>query len=555
VTALSTSPFGTPAEIGDPRAATAIAGHLAQMAGGLESAGLGFGRNGATWSGAAAAAFAAIVAAQPKEFLRVADACRTVSHALHRHAEALTEAHAIQRRATAHVTTDPTLAQALTEQARATASSSAVDAARLVRETSQAAPDKPNLLMRLLRRGAELMSDLRLGAVEATESAVGVALSVNQFRLIHRPIETSDDAARTFAGVMTSARDPAALARAIVDWDTWQSNPARAAGHLAPDVVAAFFTAGTATTARGAEIAARQHAAVDYAHRLDDARRTVMREVGTNNRNELVNMAASGTGRRSALPWRGEGGTRLSARDSVTAERFWFTVASRERLVTTVIDEISQEVGGLLVGTEYRLKAMESFKRKLATQQALTGEPVERLLARAHDSVRYTVVFGDRRYAEGVVQTSAALDRWGFTPVEVKNYWQGSPRYRGLNTTWMHARSGTVIEMQFHTGQTYLANTLTHDMYERMRLPDTPLHERERLNDIIASAYARAPRPNGAETLTHDSLPPPTPPKDIELPPDYTAAAAGAGAVTTGGMLTVDRASADGRPTPPRGAR
>ena len=44
------------------------------------------------------------------------------------------------------------------------------------------------------------------------------------------------------------------LGKAVLDWDTWSDDPARALGHLLPDAIAAVFTAGAGTAAtRGAK--------------------------------------------------------------------------------------------------------------------------------------------------------------------------------------------------------------------------------------------------------------------------------------------------------------
>jgi Papain fold toxin 1, glutamine deamidase len=57
------------------------------------------------------------------------------------------------------------------------------------------------------------------------------------------------------------AEDPVAfgenLGKALLDWDTWADDPARALGHLVPDAIAAVFTAGAGTMAtRGVKGAA-----------------------------------------------------------------------------------------------------------------------------------------------------------------------------------------------------------------------------------------------------------------------------------------------------------
>jgi hypothetical protein len=535
----------TGTELGDPQAAAAIAGHLSQMAGGLDAAAKGLGPDGVTWSGAAATAFAALLAVQPQEFARVAEACRTVSGALRLHSDALTDAQGMLRRAEAYQGTDPLIARTLTDEARAAASASAARAARHVRDVAASAPDKPSLAMRALRKGSEWLAEFRFGAVEATESLTGLALSVNQFRLVHAPGDTVHDAGKTLSGVTESARDPMAMVRAIVDWDTWRSNPSRAAGHLVPDVVAAATTAGTATSARSATIGARQHAAIDNARRLDDARRSAMAEAGDAARKQLVQDAVL-RGNVKFLPpreWRGPGLMRLSRPDTGAADTYWFMIANHEQRITQLMAEIGEEVRGILFGFENRLKGPESFKRKIASMQARKGVPIDDLLARINDVVRYTLVFGETRYSAGVVETSALLEQRGFHRVAVDNHWHRTTRYRGINTSWVHLQSGALIEVQFHTPASNLATTLSHGMYERMRLPQTTRPERRQLQEKIAAIYANAPQPPGSEWLSKQTIPPPSPPKEIVMPPDISAALGSTAAAATAGIQTADRLS------------
>ena len=541
-------------ELGDPEQAAAIAGHLGQMANGLDAAAAGLGNGEASWTGAAATAFAALFTAQPRQFATVAEACRTVAQALARHAESLATAHALQRRAAALHDTDPVTAASLIDQAWAAATSSAEATARTVRSAAAAAPERPSLVTRLLTRGAELMGEIRLGAAEATESAARMALSLNQFRFLHAFGPAKADADAMATGMADAACHPLDLARAVTDWDTWTSNPARAVGHLLPDALAAVTTAGAATTLRGAVIQERGHRAIEVARAADAQRRTVMEAAGTAARQRLVSDAVTrGSQRfRPSAPWSGPGGTRLSREDAGAVQTYWFMVADREASMTRMISELAQESRGVLMGIEERLKSGESFRRKIATQQAAAGgKPVADLLARVNDAVRYRIVFAETRYTEGVIEASALLDQRGFHRVEVDNHWQRRTRYRGINSTWIHARSGTVLEVQFHTPDSNLVSVLTHGLYEKMRLPDTPRAEREHLNQRIADAYARAALPSGVETLSNHSIPPPSPPKAIVPPPDLSTAAGAAGATAATAVLTVDRTRADAA----RGAR
>lgn len=61
------------------------------------------------------------------------------------------------------------------------------------------------------------------------------------------------------------------LGKAILDWDTWKDDPARAAGHLLPDAVIAVLTAGSGTVAtRGAKAMTDGLDALRAVDRLDD---------------------------------------------------------------------------------------------------------------------------------------------------------------------------------------------------------------------------------------------------------------------------------------------
>jgi hypothetical protein len=81
------------------------------------------------------------------------------------------------------------------------------------------------------------------------------------------------------------------LGKGLLDWDTWADDPARALGHLVPDAVAAFFTAGTGTVAtRGAKGTAD---ALDALGDIGDANRAI----DALHHFDDVDLAPQGTGR------------------------------------------------------------------------------------------------------------------------------------------------------------------------------------------------------------------------------------------------------------------
>ncbi len=75
-----------------------------------------------------------------------------------------------------------------------------------------------------------------------------------------------------FAGAKNAAVNWDDTAKALLDWDTWVSDPARAMGHLAPDLVIALFTAGAGTVAARGTRAAHldELAALNRADDLDE---------------------------------------------------------------------------------------------------------------------------------------------------------------------------------------------------------------------------------------------------------------------------------------------
>ncbi|MBO3681825.1 DUF6531 domain-containing protein [Streptomyces sp. NEAU-YJ-81] len=58
--------------------------------------------------------------------------------------------------------------------------------------------------------------------------------------------------AGTVDGVAYAAQHPKEFAKAAVNWDEWQKNPARAAGQLTPEILLALATGGAGTARRGA---------------------------------------------------------------------------------------------------------------------------------------------------------------------------------------------------------------------------------------------------------------------------------------------------------------
>ncbi|MFC4908916.1 hypothetical protein [Actinomadura gamaensis] len=152
-------------------------------------------------------------------------------------------------------------------------------------------------------------------------------------------------------------------------------------------------------------------------------------------------------------------------------------------------------------GLQYSLKTSASLKRKLATLlQTRPGWNVNDALRGIKDSVRYTMSFSDDGYTAGVREAARCLRDDGYEPVTWKNTWS-SDGYRGINTTWRAPRTGQVFEVQFHTAASFRAKMVTHELYEKARLPGTTPDEANRLNQQQHDTFRQVPIPPGAADL------------------------------------------------------
>jgi hypothetical protein len=152
-----------------------------------------------------------------------------------------------------------------------------------------------------------------------------------------------------------------------------------------------------------------------------------------------------------------------------------------------------------LEGLAHRLKDADSLRRKVAAD--LIDDPsrsVDDVLARVKDSVRYTICAPEAAYADTVNGAVQGLRDRGFVlvPKAWKDFW-GKPGYQGINSTWRDPASGQLFEVQFHTPASFEVKTITHPVYQRLRLPglDPALEAELRAqHDAAYETIPRAPR-------------------------------------------------------------
>lgn len=149
--------------------------------------------------------------------------------------------------------------------------------------------------------------------------------------------------------------------------------------------------------------------------------------------------------------------------------------------ITEKITEIISSVGAKTAGLEYRLKSLESLKRKVETE-VLAGISEKQAINSVKDVIRYTAILDVNNFVLQYDKIQSALEKQGYFTVVVKNTWKDSAVYKGVNTfvTTLIKKDNVVFELQYHTQQSFdLKNGVLHNLYEQFRDPATPQDERK----------------------------------------------------------------------------
>jgi hypothetical protein len=144
--------------------------------------------------------------------------------------------------------------------------------------------------------------------------------------------------------------------------------------------------------------------------------------------------------------------------------------------------EAKLEHGALVPDTEkFALKTPARFKEKLAKMIGRRPDSSASELANEiSDGIRYTFLFDAHDYIDGVKEACAVLAGDSYQLVTLANRWDGE-EYKGINSRWLDIRSGQPFEVQFHTPESWDAKQKTHDAYEKIDNPVTPVGEIETL--------------------------------------------------------------------------
>ena len=172
-----------------------------------------------------------------------------------------------------------------------------------------------------------------------------------------------------------------------------------------------------------------------------------------------------------------------------------------EKVVTPAMRRIeAQDPQRHLLGLDNRLKGKERLAEKVLNHMKSNPElACDQALAKVKDAIRYTFVYREEHYTEGIRADIARLER-SFDLVDLRNTWR-TEEYKGINSRWLVPGSHQLFEVQFHTQASFDATQFTHIAYEKIRSPDTSKGERDDLQSFQRKVFADIPVPQDVNEI------------------------------------------------------
>jgi len=194
------------------------------------------------------------------------------------------------------------------------------------------------------------------------------------------------------------------------------------------------------------------------------------------------------------------------------AQRLLARAHAAEPAVTGALEAAVSKTSGRLVGLEHRLKSVESLSTKLTTRTQsrvshgmAAEDAVKREGEHVNDTLRYTVELSPDHYAESYTRIVQHLEAAGYRVDRGINAWMPDAKpfdgtYRGLNTIFRNGE-GLLIEVQFHTPQSYALKMEIHPLYEEMRAPNTTAERRAEITRTLRERWTGTMTPAGAKEI------------------------------------------------------
>jgi hypothetical protein len=204
--------------------------------------------------------------------------------------------------------------------------------------------------------------------------------------------------------------------------------------------------------------------------------------------------------------WRGKGGRTLDAASNAEIDVGYARIreVGENVIVPAILRVAAEDPTRTLAGFDCRVKGEDRLKEKVFDRMRAKGRSAVETLALISDVVRFTFIYAETAYADGVRKDLERLGAVGFTQLERRNTW-ASDQYKGINTQWLEPKSGVRFEVQFHTQASLEAKELTHQAYERIRTitGTTPAVDREtaELRQFQHRANSIIPIPPGVSDI------------------------------------------------------
>ncbi len=177
---------------------------------------------------------------------------------------------------------------------------------------------------------------------------------------------------------------------------------------------------------------------------------------------------------------------------------YYNKAVAKEPEITAHVKAAAFDAGMKTEGLEYRIKAKDSFLRKIAGRYDPNGNTYE-----VKDILRYTYTAPPDKLAAKISTSIETHEKSGYNTVEVKNYWldKNNP-YNGVNTV-VKAPNGQKFELQYHTPESFnVKNGEMHKLYEKHRsLTDGQSAEGAALEDKMFEISDAMEIPKGIEVI------------------------------------------------------
>jgi hypothetical protein len=199
--------------------------------------------------------------------------------------------------------------------------------------------------------------------------------------------------------------------------------------------------------------------------------------------------------------WHGQGGRRLDAAQNEEVDRGYAVIreVGRRAIIPGILSVEAEDITRCLAGLDKCFKGEDRLKEKVADLLEPSSElSAAEALGAVSDVVRFTCLYPESRYTQGVIADVERIKVRGFELDQLKNTWT-SDQYKGINTQWLEPESGVRFEVQFHTHASLEAKELSHKAYERIRSITSPSpqtdQEAAELEGFQSSVNAMVPIP------------------------------------------------------------